>query len=142
MGCHFLLQGIFPTQGSNPHRIVCIAGTFFTAEPPGKPQKMCSFLFLHLVSRNGIFSTLSFYTLPAFKPMMTITSSKKLYPSALGDRLFRKISLPFKTHRRSHCTSLLHSPPDFDRVLEIQKRRKAHLINKSRSRDTHKPPSG
>ena len=71
-------------------RIVCIAGAFFTAEPPGKPQKMCSFLFLHLISRNAIFPTLSFYTLPAFKPRMTITSSKKLYPSALGDRFFPK----------------------------------------------------
>ena len=27
-GCHSLLQGIFPTQGSNP--ISCIAGRFFT----------------------------------------------------------------------------------------------------------------
>ena len=23
MGCHFLLQGIFPTQGSNPHLLHC-----------------------------------------------------------------------------------------------------------------------
>ena len=29
-----LLQGIFPTQGSNPG--LCIAGRFFTPEPPGK----------------------------------------------------------------------------------------------------------
>ena len=35
VGCHFLLQGIFPTQGSN--LVSCIAGEFFTAEPPGKP---------------------------------------------------------------------------------------------------------
>ena len=37
MGCHALLQGIFPTQGSNP----CLqqwAGRFFTAEPPEKPS--------------------------------------------------------------------------------------------------------
>ena len=38
VGCHFLLQGIFPTQGSNP-RISCIAGGFFTTEPQGKPSK-------------------------------------------------------------------------------------------------------
>ena len=34
--CHFLLQGIVPTQGSN----LCspaLAGTFFPTEPPGKP---------------------------------------------------------------------------------------------------------
>ena len=29
MGCHFLLQGIFLTQGSNP----ALAGGFFTLEP-------------------------------------------------------------------------------------------------------------
>ena len=28
VGCHFLLQGIFPTQGSN--QVSCIAGRFFT----------------------------------------------------------------------------------------------------------------
>ena len=34
-GCHFLLQGIFPTQGSNP----CLLSWQgdFTTEPPGKP---------------------------------------------------------------------------------------------------------
>ena len=37
MGCHALFQGIFPTQGSNP--VSCIAGRFFTTEPPGKPLK-------------------------------------------------------------------------------------------------------
>ena len=35
MGCHALLQGIFPTQGSNPC-VSCIADRFFTAEPPEK----------------------------------------------------------------------------------------------------------
>ena len=34
MGCCALLQGIFRTQGSN--WVSCIAGGFFTAEPPGK----------------------------------------------------------------------------------------------------------
>ena len=35
VGCHFLLQGIFPTQGSN---LPALAGGFFTAELPGKPN--------------------------------------------------------------------------------------------------------
>ena len=35
-GCHFLCQGIFLTQGSNPRLLV--ARLFFTAEPPGKPS--------------------------------------------------------------------------------------------------------
>ena len=40
MGCHFLLQGIFPTQGSNQKvsYISCIAGKFFTLAPPRKPE--------------------------------------------------------------------------------------------------------
>ena len=36
VGCHFLLQGIFLTQGSSPHLVSCIAGGFFTTESPGK----------------------------------------------------------------------------------------------------------
>ena len=35
VGCHFLFQGIFPTQGLNPGLLHC--RRFFTAEPPGKP---------------------------------------------------------------------------------------------------------
>ena len=31
VGCHFLLQGIFQTQGSNPHLLFpALAGEFFT----------------------------------------------------------------------------------------------------------------
>ena len=42
VGCRFLLQGIFPTQGLNP-RLLLIAGSLLhctwtlPAEPPGKP---------------------------------------------------------------------------------------------------------
>ena len=36
VSCHALLQGIFLTQGLN--LVSCIAGGFFTTEPPGKPQ--------------------------------------------------------------------------------------------------------
>ena len=35
-GCHFLLQGILPTQGSNPC-LLQLGGGFFTTEPLGKP---------------------------------------------------------------------------------------------------------
>ena len=37
VGCYFLLQGIFPTQGWNPVS-PALAGEFFTNEPPGKPS--------------------------------------------------------------------------------------------------------
>ena len=37
MGCHFLLQGIFLTQGSDPFfRVSCLIGGFFTSGPQGK----------------------------------------------------------------------------------------------------------
>ena len=39
VNCHFLLQGIFPTQRSNPClHVSCSAGGFFIAEPLGKPK--------------------------------------------------------------------------------------------------------
>ena len=37
VGCRFLLQGIFPTQGSNPLPSPALAGGFCTTGPPGKP---------------------------------------------------------------------------------------------------------
>ena len=36
VGCHFPLQGIFPTQGSNPCPLLWQSDSF-TPEPPGKP---------------------------------------------------------------------------------------------------------
>ena len=37
VGCHALLQGIFPTQGSNlPLGSPALAGRFFTSAPPGE----------------------------------------------------------------------------------------------------------
>ena len=40
VGCHVLLQGIFPTQGSNPHLLKLLhASGFLTTEPPwGTPN--------------------------------------------------------------------------------------------------------
>ena len=40
VGCHFLLKGIFPAQGSNVTllRLLVLADGFFTAVPPGKPE--------------------------------------------------------------------------------------------------------
>ena len=37
MGCHFFLQGMFPTQGSNLRLLLWQVGSFPLA-PPGKPQ--------------------------------------------------------------------------------------------------------
>ena len=41
VGCHFLLQGIFPTQGSNPgieSGFPALEADALTSEPPGKPR--------------------------------------------------------------------------------------------------------
>ena len=40
VGCHSFLQGIFPTQGSDPSflHLPALAGGFFTTESPGKPK--------------------------------------------------------------------------------------------------------
>ena len=48
VGCHFLLQGIFPTQGSNPHLLLSpeLAGRFFTTRPPGK--LICIYTLLYV----------------------------------------------------------------------------------------------
>ena len=50
VGWHFLLLGIFPTQGLNPNLLwsnsLPLAGGFFTTEPTGKPRTlgyMCLF---------------------------------------------------------------------------------------------------
>ena len=43
MGCHFLLQGIFPTHGLNPY-LLCLLHWqvgFLLLEPHGKPKDVC-----------------------------------------------------------------------------------------------------
>ena len=52
VGCCFLLQRIFPTQGSNPH----LTGRFFTTEPLGKPA--LAYLYLLSFGLSGIITGL------------------------------------------------------------------------------------
>ena len=44
VGCHFVLQGIFPAQGLNPHLLHWEADSF-TTEPPGKENNLGRFLY-------------------------------------------------------------------------------------------------
>ena len=44
MGCHFLLQGIFPHPGIVPMS-PALAGGFFTTKPPGKPQTLHTYAY-------------------------------------------------------------------------------------------------
>ena len=50
VGCHFLPQGIFPTQGLNRclPASSALADTFFLTEPPGKTLSLFS-LLTHLI---------------------------------------------------------------------------------------------
>ena len=53
VGCHFLLQGIFPTQGSNPRLLHCRRILYW--EPPGKSRLACLIGFgPHLVTSTGV----------------------------------------------------------------------------------------
>ena len=53
VGCHFLLQGIFPTQGWNPGLLPWQRG-FFTTEPPGKPALICANLHDFVVDKMNV----------------------------------------------------------------------------------------
>ena len=60
VGCHFLLQGIFPTQGSNPHLLQWQAGSLLLV-PSGKPWEYSSLNFLTRAAQSpvqllGVFS--------------------------------------------------------------------------------------
>ena len=52
VSCHALLQGIFPTQGSNPHLLclLCWQAGSFPLVPPGKPH--CSYTCSHFLTAN------------------------------------------------------------------------------------------
>ena len=50
VGCHFLIQGIFPPGiKSASFMYPALAGRFFTTAPPGKPHIMSSFLYLSML---------------------------------------------------------------------------------------------
>ena len=57
VGCHILLQGIFPTQGSKPHLLClrhCQVGSL-PREPPGKPTGTVTvFLFTFVISKPSV----------------------------------------------------------------------------------------
>ena len=48
VGCHFLLQGIFPTNRSNPCllHLLTLTGIFFTTEPLEKPLNFIYYILL------------------------------------------------------------------------------------------------
>ena len=56
VSCHFLLQGIFPSQGANHPSPVSptIADGFFTTEPPGKTLKQMKRSLVDYVVKIGV----------------------------------------------------------------------------------------
>ena len=49
VGCHFLLQRIFPAQGLNPRfHVSCTAGRIFTSETPRKPVCVCVCVYIYI----------------------------------------------------------------------------------------------
>ena len=71
MGCHALLHGIFPTQGSN--LVPGIAGEFFTTDPPGEP--LCCFLGDLRTVDLIPFSLSLLFSLPSSLPSLSISLS-------------------------------------------------------------------
>ena len=82
-GCRFLLQGIFPTQGSKPGLLHC-RQIFLPSEPPGKPSKAiyviikiikCTMIMIitRFIESFTILCQLLCYTLP----MLTLFQPQK-----------------------------------------------------------------
>ena len=62
MGCHFLLQGIFLTQGSNPVSFISFfAGRFFNAESLGKPHVLETQIYNKFTNFEDLKSSLALH---------------------------------------------------------------------------------
>ena len=70
VGCYFLLQGIFLTQGLNPHLLCLLHCIFFTTEPPGTlgSCKYSTERSLWLYSVSAVASYQLKYTVKTRKP--------------------------------------------------------------------------
>ena len=66
VGCHFILQGIFPTQGLNPCllKAFCIERGFFTTEPPGKHIYIYIYIYIytHTHTHRDIYMRVHIYS--------------------------------------------------------------------------------
>ena len=87
MGCHFLLQGIFPTQGLNPH-VLCLLHCWTNSlplVPPGKPSLIDSSLKSPNLSLTHLSTTMS--TVPQLASTAKVFSKaciKRKYKSTNG----------------------------------------------------------
>ena len=83
VGCHFLLQGIFLTQGLNLHP--ALAGRFFTTESSGKPIFLlyCPALLLLLLSRFSRVRLSATPLMAAHQAPLSLGFSRQKYWSGL-----------------------------------------------------------
>ena len=55
VGCHVLLQRTFPPRGRTCSSCnSCIAGRFFTTEPPGKPIHVHTHTYIHTLGKSTL----------------------------------------------------------------------------------------
>ena len=73
MGCHDLLQGIFPTQGWNPH-LLCLlqwpAGSL-SLVLPGKPKLYCMFSFVYFIHGVKVYGQYFFKVSGKLRPTIS-----------------------------------------------------------------------
>ena len=117
VGCHFLLQGIFPTQGSNP-RLLCLLHWQAGSLPLASPFQLPNISLYSMESRPGVahlqgrgihvqseLSILEFWIIPSF---LSSKSDRHLHSGAPGS-----LMLPYSMKEapgRSLAPSFLLSP--------------------------------
>ena len=122
-GCHFLLQGIFLTQGSNS----CISRWILLAAPPGKSCTTSTGLYnyLHKCPSNSIIQSICYQTFtehiqcarhcPSLRGSMFHKTNKPLSELAYTVSLY-----PFRAktrgHRNQEPTSVSHHPRSCHRI--------------------------
>ena len=122
VGCHFLLQGIFLTQGSNLH-LLCLpalAGRFFTTVPSGKSilyiidglKMKTNMQFLtHYINNNDIIvqtllkNFFSYSNSQSNGSQVNVNLKKETSPPSL---LFCTVTVKNLKHQLSLATSHLH----------------------------------
>ena len=101
MGCHFHLQGIFPTQGSNPGLPHCRLYPALPSEPPGKHNLRCSVRLSHSVVPYSLWSLdCSTPDLPVHHQLAELTQTTKTHVHPVSDAI-----------QPSHPLSSLFPPP-------------------------------
>ena len=75
MGCHFLLQGIFPTEGSNPDLPALQADALPSGLREGSPSKFVCPQLLRTASRNTVLSLLPLHWCRNGPPLLYTTQT-------------------------------------------------------------------